>query len=443
MKTEDDALIAEAEKRLALSKSTHGTIVSQRLKREYGFGDEVELALRMLPKNKLQDVLVAEKDFKWKLSEVPDKNKFMLTFISKLDPRIELLVRRLVDMDTADKKAQQQEHVRSTVASTTAASTKGASTTALNSSKFADPVAEAERRLTAYRVPANIAAISKLKAELGFTDQAELALRMLAPTQLKELLAGAVDIRRKLQQTTDTADDLVMWLVSQLDPNVKDLVRKLQGIDTEPEAKGSDPVQEAERRLSEFKSPDRVNSIASLKDTHSLSDEVELALRLLSPANFEELRAALPDLELKLAQVSDKDQLLLNLISELEPEASDLVKKLNQIDSKEPAAQVKPPARQLAALARGTARPAVRPPVKALRPPLTVKPTPAAKVVARPVVARSRSPPKVAASGTAAAAAAAAASGVGPPGHVPRGAAAAVRLAQLRQQISARFRPTA
>lgn len=76
--------------------------------------------------------------------------------------------------------------------------------------------------------------ILRLVEECGLGDGVELALRMLSHEHLVEVLSGKDEIRLKLGQVED-ADASMLWLISQLDPEVVALVGRLQ------EANGAQP----------------------------------------------------------------------------------------------------------------------------------------------------------------------------------------------------------
>lgn len=78
------------------------------------------------------------------------------------------------------------------------------------------------------------ATLRRWQTELGVGDPAILALKMLAPEDLKEMLAGERVLKTKLAGDPQAnVDDVIMWLVSQLDSEVEGLVAQLQAIDAE------------------------------------------------------------------------------------------------------------------------------------------------------------------------------------------------------------------
>jgi len=91
-----------------------------------------------------------------------------------------------------------------------------------------DPMKQAERRLVAngHKKDGWIA-IANLKALFKLSDQAELALKLLEPTTLWNVLGKSGEMQRKIAATVDK-DRAVRDLVAQVDPTVADLVRRIE-----------------------------------------------------------------------------------------------------------------------------------------------------------------------------------------------------------------------
>mmetsp|Transcript_78964 Transcript_78964/g.218533 ORF Transcript_78964/g.218533 Transcript_78964/m.218533 type:complete len:786 (+) Transcript_78964:93-2450(+) len=386
-------LVKRVEERLRAHKSPKSTLAIKKLTQEHGLSDEVQLALRLLAPEQLKELLAGGEDLQQKLAEVPNKNQLMRSLVSMLDPDVDQLVNGLQELEQDEQATHPHTHnssaprgalgsrhnsippasTHSTTAEIAAAASQllpGTVTPVLIVTQtgpqpdsamtrapalFAeqatagrksngDLVREAQRRLAANRSATSVAAISKFTRDHELADEVQLALRMLEPGKLEELLAGEADIQQKFAEVEDR-NALMLSLVSMLDADVVRLVSRLQELErgeqaesgqraeqAEPDPGGEDLVAEAQRRLAASKTATSVAAIEKFAQDHTLSDEVQLALRMLQPSHLEELLAGEEDLTRKFAEVPDRDQLMMSLVAMLDPEVEKLVSRLQEID---------------------------------------------------------------------------------------------------------------
>jgi len=201
-------------------------------------------------------------------------------------------------------------------------------------------VAKAQARLRINKARSNFPAIARLKADCGLTDEVELALKLLMPEHLGEVLAGWADIKAKVRQRKDSGNFLIS-VVSQLDPSVEELVQGIIALEAQSGSAGSDAqavdgeeevLAAARGRLQAPKGKAEMAGIKRLTSRHGLGEEVELALRMLSTAHLKEILAGESQLTQKMAEVDDKGGLMLWLVSQLDPDVEALVKKIVEID---------------------------------------------------------------------------------------------------------------
>jgi len=213
-------------------------------------------------------------------------------------------------------------------------------------------MAKAEKRLSAYRTPASKASIKSISDDFCLKDEAQLALKLLGPKELQELMAGEAELRVKLSQVPDP-NHVILTLVKLLDAEVEELVRGLSALDGSSEgvsdeattATGGadDLMAEVEARLTAAnRSPSTKAAVEKLSLEHGLSEDVQLALRLLSQEHLDELLAGGDDLEQKLWEVPDKSELIRSLVGMLDPEVMRLVNGVKELDGEGEAAESKP-----------------------------------------------------------------------------------------------------
>merc|ERR1719436_1922887 len=82
-------VLAQAEKRLKTYKTPVRTAMVQKLKAQYGFGDEVELALRLLGPDKFRELTKDPQGLEAMLSEAEDQNACLLAKIFEMGPEVE------------------------------------------------------------------------------------------------------------------------------------------------------------------------------------------------------------------------------------------------------------------------------------------------------------------------------------------------------------------
>lgn len=200
---EDEAVVQRAKARLAAPKSERDRAAIKRLKASCGFGDEVELALQMLPSASLREIVAGEDDLVEKVQQAEDVGSFMLWLISQLDGEVETLVNKLLEIEGRGAAEGGEE--------------------AAPESTTPELLAEAERRLQAYRTPRNDALIKGFQEFLSLGDEVELALRMLEPAKLAKILVRKVSLRQQLVAVEDKSQH-ILSIISQLDPDAEALV---------------------------------------------------------------------------------------------------------------------------------------------------------------------------------------------------------------------------
>jgi len=214
-------------------------------------------------------------------------------------------------------------------------------------------VEQVSKRLEDNKSDEGMQAIEELAAEHDLGDDAQLALRLLSPTELQELCAGGDDLREKLNAAEDKGD-MIRQLVGMLDPEVGRLVDELKRMEetgeeeaaaevaaeepaVETAATNGDIMAEVELRLEKNKTAVGATAIEQFKQDHDLNDEVHLGLKLLTPPHLDELLAGEEDIKQKIATVPDRNQLIMSLISMLDPEVERLVKGLSALEGEDEA----------------------------------------------------------------------------------------------------------
>lgn len=217
--------------------------------------------------------------------------------------------------------------------------------------------AEATARLAVPKSPAALATVARLCRDFKLSDSDELGLKLLAPADLRKLLDGEASLRAQLRQATD-ASATVQRAIWKLDANVGVLLQQLlqsqepsqappmkstssrsakrprQDLTLEwPESKEQLWMKANARLEQHSSSPQALRTLSALCRDFELGDEVELALRMLSPASVTEFIAALTDVRRKLFEVDDGPAVIMGLISDLEPEVSDLMARLREVES--------------------------------------------------------------------------------------------------------------
>lgn len=91
-------------------------------------------------------------------------------------------------------------------------------------------------------------------------------------------------------------------------------------------------VAEAEARLKVAKSPQQLEAIRGFRQRNALGDEVELALRMLQPANLLRFLQGVQGLQVQLGAARDKAALVMSRLSLLDPEVESLVRSLQHLD---------------------------------------------------------------------------------------------------------------
>mmetsp|Transcript_41353 Transcript_41353/g.95790 ORF Transcript_41353/g.95790 Transcript_41353/m.95790 type:complete len:576 (+) Transcript_41353:150-1877(+) len=178
-------LVAQAEERLRCHRQATSLQLIQRLKREHTLADDVELSLRMLAPEHLQHVLQSANR---QLPAVLDKNEAVRALVAGVDGDVAQLVQGLLDADS------------------------GGAACASTHPGSGMPLA-GQHEVGGGRV-------RQFVEECGLGERVELALRLLDPGFLAEILAGEQDVKAKLAQVSDP-DKSMMWLISQLDPTVE------------------------------------------------------------------------------------------------------------------------------------------------------------------------------------------------------------------------------
>merc|ERR1740123_661852 len=85
---------------------------------------------------------------------------------------------------------------------------------------------QAQARLQKPRSNEAIVAVQRMKTEHGFTREVEVALQLLPPKHMEELVAHESDLRRKLADVPDRSK-VMLSFIGQVDPEALRLVRGL------------------------------------------------------------------------------------------------------------------------------------------------------------------------------------------------------------------------
>merc|ERR1712217_449374 len=104
----DEDLVKEAEARMSVNKAPASLNAIKHFRTILELGDEVELALRMLPAGKLTKVIGRQQELIVSYASIGDMNKHVLNLVSEQDLDACMLVRRFMEMDSA---AGEEENV--------------------------------------------------------------------------------------------------------------------------------------------------------------------------------------------------------------------------------------------------------------------------------------------------------------------------------------------
>jgi len=327
-----DELVAQAQARLEKNRTAPSAATIKRLKDTHKLSDEVELALRMLSTYSLAEVAsrLTKPKVRLQMSKLPDRSPAVMAIISEIDPDVEALVGGLMELDASAEAEDAAAGGEEAVAS-------------------AEVVERAQQRLQTRKAelgPLKFA-IQHLKTECGLSDEVELALRMLSPDSLKEVLAGRAEIKSKCIEKQD-GGRFLLAVISQLDPEIEALMSALleldaAGAEEEEEATAGEAeiapedeevVRRAKARLAAPKSERDRAAIKRLKASCGFGDEVELALQMLPSHHLREIVAGEAELVEKVQQAEDIGSFMLWLISQLDGEVETLVNKLLEIEGR-------------------------------------------------------------------------------------------------------------
>jgi len=214
---DESDLQAIAAERLQLNRSDTSIQLIDGLKDTHGLSDETELALRMLDGVLLAELVrhVPSELAAAELTGETDANTVIRGLIAEIDPEADSLVQRLT-------RHQQEQELQ-------------------------DDLEEARARRDAHRSDQELAALVRLKKSCGFGKKVDLALRMLVPEHLTEILGGEQDVIAKSAEVEDV-EKFMLWLVSQLDTRVEALAERL--LAAEGEVNGATaPDRVGKRRL--------------------------------------------------------------------------------------------------------------------------------------------------------------------------------------------------
>lgn len=380
MALERRKLLEEATRRLERNKDVKARRGISDFVRQNGLADDIELGMRMLDSEMLAELMAGREDLEWKLAEVDDKSAFVLKLISKLDPDVEALVRNLKAEDCGPGAKGKGAAAQKGAAGAAAFAGKRSSGQAADTGEKL--LAEALGRVDAEKTPLAKRSIERFVKEWEFGEEVQLALMLLKPIHLREFFAGEADVVQKLEGAADPAK-LAVKIITMLDPRVPTLHAALQSQDAAaaPAAKkakaspatggprqpaapppkatvsikapaklvrpagakaqgapaaAAEPDQlvfQAEMRLRMNKTPEGAALITTFVRTHGLGEECVLALRMLGKDMLNEFMAGRAAIGKKLAQVADKNEVVLTLVSGLDAEAVDLVKALKKAES--------------------------------------------------------------------------------------------------------------
>jgi len=209
----DEEVVEAAQQRLAVPRTSMELAAIKRLTGMYGLGQEVELALRMLSREHLKEILVAEKELAQKVAERGEAGQVMLFLISQLDPDVEALVRKLLEMET--RGAEEEEGAED------------------ESQRSEEVLQEAMARLERNSTSMSNNAISAFLSALSLDEaEVDLYLRMLAPTLLFKFVSGKAQLKQELGSVQDR-NARVREMIVQLDPKVEALVSSYLALDQE------------------------------------------------------------------------------------------------------------------------------------------------------------------------------------------------------------------
>jgi hypothetical protein len=245
----DGYLLEEAKARLAACPPDC-LEEARRLTDEYNLPDEAELGLRLLSPEQLNEFSAREEELQRSLSKVAEEfyGKVVLQLIGRLDPAVSRMVRGLLQLDAEGveprppvAKVAKVPHPPKGPPSAKALAARGlrspagppAKAVAVSSAKPA-VLQEAEVRIAVSRQnPKHMMMLKEWQAELSLCDETVLSMKLLAPDHIDELHAGKDDILEKLSAGEKTADEVILWLISMLDPAIPDLVAQISQMDSD------------------------------------------------------------------------------------------------------------------------------------------------------------------------------------------------------------------
>jgi len=257
--------VAVAKERMQSNKNPVSDVAIKRLRQRLEFTDEVEVALRLLDPTLLSEVMEGEDDIKSKLDQVPNRNKFMMSVISKLDQEVEAMVTSIMQLDTAGKVIQKGSPTSPAKAPAPAPVVEEAVEEPREEveqepaeddapDEEAPPVvSEVERRIQENRTPMGVKIVSRLKKTCGFGEEVELGLRMLNLDQLR-LVAQQPGLVVDLEKAPNK-DDFLLSKIGQVDREVERLVMDLRQADESDGGQDSGRPDQRERSRSPHGAP--------------------------------------------------------------------------------------------------------------------------------------------------------------------------------------------
>lgn len=297
----------------------HATIM--RWKAGFGLTDEVVLALRLLTPNNLSEFLAGESSLRAKLrgESGARKSEIVMQLIEAIDADAAALVRTL---------SYAGSDISNLVAGT--AAKKGGV-----SEEGTSLVAEARQRMAECNTPQSKALAKRWGTDFGISAEAQLALRLLKPLHLQEILAAEPDVKEKMKTVSDTSG-VVLRLISELDASATKLARDLSaagskdnGADDEEDAAAL--VVAAQKRLAECKSNLSNSLVARWKEHFGIGEAAELALRMLKAPHVNRLWLTDKErVQQRMKSTTDRSALALKVVAEIDASAAKLARGLKR-----------------------------------------------------------------------------------------------------------------
>jgi len=226
--------LAKAKLRLRTNKTPATTAAIKQFEEDLGLSKEVLLTLRMLSPDMVSELEAGKEDIKERITEVSDKREFMLALIAQMDPEAHDLV--LEVLRPPGRGSANKEPAGGAPGETTAAAGRtvegGQETDEVPIASLSDEelLATAKERLRAYKTPASDTAIGRLTRDHGFNEEVQVALRMLSPPMVREMMAGEKELVQRLNEVDDK-QTFMLKLISKLDPDVHELVKRILYLD--------------------------------------------------------------------------------------------------------------------------------------------------------------------------------------------------------------------